>query len=799
MGAVFDVFILLAFFSITIFGRCPDHSTGTLCASCENKTAYCSNRCIGNSPYSKNYLTQMCPGKISEIYNIDLSLNELIRFECPVDGPSVKHLNISHNNVRFDNCSNWEHYCENFFRRLRTIDLSYNRIQQTCNASAFGFIKLESVNLSHNEIKSLNNLPFVTSAKRLQTLDVSHNMVTYIPSTFFTERQDLIKVDLRFNSIQKIALHIEISDQRLCDSDNQLSIILSDDILSTLDVSLINENNNTCQELRNQTLCDGTAEYLYSNWNNMSCNLTSEIVKSAIAPLSIGNHMACNCHGYICEQDESTTIQPTYQVYCITTNAPLITTDTAYMRGTTSSLTPQSDETIVTIPVLTTTKELELELLFYLIPIAAVVLITCIFSVCVVRYLSQLASYTLSSNAVTNRQQMVPERPPKLPKKRKSSGKRPSSKFHKSTATKEEVAISPIDRSNGNVFTLRPLPSVPSMGNTTMITTTEEQNSSVKWQHSAKTGHSFKKIDHLASMQISCRYEDDVTLDGKENIPNGTRTASFYKEFSKSSIRQKKEMKRTQYTWSCDTKQEESPIVPPKLKNTRPVSPNDAHLSSPTALLDDQYERNGQIEMKELSSIKAKSTNNVYQRTTPYSRYSHAFREQGVKQLAKGGRKVVSCIVLDEQIAREVRDVSNLKRPLSMSNPFIFNTSIADNDNRLDIPKSSTVDSNTLIEQTCKVEMVTNGDENEIICANKEYKVDMNATDEEDRGTHLSDVVSEGALGTRNTLVVNVDVHPCPSSSSEMMAYPKTISHNAKFLDPKKFSKLSKKYEKGTI
>ncbi|XP_071814651.1 uncharacterized protein [Apostichopus japonicus] len=436
-------------------------------------------------------------------------------------------------------------------------------------------------------------------------------------------------------------------------------------------------------------------------------------------------------------------------------------------------------------------------MLFFLIPIAAaVVLITCIFSVCVVRYLSQLASYTLSSNAVTNRQQRVPERPPKLPKKRKSSGKRLSSKFHRSTATKEDVSISPI---NGNVFTLRPLPSVPSMGNTTMITTTEEQNSSVKWQHSAKTGHSFKKIDHLASTQISCSYEDDVTLERKENIPNGTRTASFYKEFSKSSIRQKTEMKRTQYTWSCDTKQEESPIVPPKLKNTRPVSPNDAHLSSPTLLLDDQYERNEQIEMKELSSIEAKSTNNVYQRTIPYSRYSYAFREQGVKQLAKGGRKVVSCIVLDEQIAGEVRDVSNTKRPLSMSNPFTFNTSIADNDNRLDTPKSSTVDSNAPKEQTSKVETVTNGGENEIICANKKYKMDMNTTDEEDRGTHLSDGVSDGALGTRNTLVVNVDVHPCPSSSSEMMAYPKTISHNAKFLDPKKFSKLSKKYEKGTI
>ncbi|XP_071814661.1 uncharacterized protein [Apostichopus japonicus] len=326
MDIVFNVVILIALFSITIFGRCPDHSTGTLCSSCENNTADCSNRCIGNSPYSNNYLTHICEG----IYdNIDLSFNKLIRCECPVSGPSVISLNISHNNISFDNCSNWEGYCGSFFRRLRTIDLSYNRIQQTCNASAFGFIKLESVNLSHNEIKSLDSLPFVTSAKRLQTLDVSHNMITCVPSTFFIERNNLIKVDLRFNFIQKIALHFDISDQRLCDSDNKLCIIISGEILSKLDVSLIIEKSYTCAELRNQTLCDGTLEYLYPNSNNLSCNSTSKVLESTFIPSNIENQLACRCQGNICEQNESSIQQPSYIVSCVNidvTNAPLMTT-----------------------------------------------------------------------------------------------------------------------------------------------------------------------------------------------------------------------------------------------------------------------------------------------------------------------------------------------------------------------------------------------------------------------------------------------------------------------------------------
>ncbi|PIK51317.1 hypothetical protein BSL78_11794 [Apostichopus japonicus] len=452
MGIVFDVLILLAFFSITIFGRCPDHSTRTLCSSCENNTADCSNRCIGNSPYSKNYLTQMCPGEGSEIYNIDLSFNELIRFECPVYGPSVRYLNISHNNVRFENCSNWERYCENFFRRLRTIDLSYNRMQQTCNASAFDFIKLESVNLSHNEIKSLDNLPFVTSAKRLQTLDASHNMITCIQSTFFIERQSLIEVDLRLNSIQKIALHFDISDRRLCDSDNQLSIILSGNRLCKLPVSLINENNYTCPELKNQPLCDDIAEDFYDNLDNKSCNLMSEIIKTAITPSNLEYQIECRCLGNICEQNVSTTIQPTYDVSCINTNAPLMTTDKALEKGTTFSLIPQSHETSEANPVLTNTKELELgerssqsptqtsllidEMLIYIMLIAAIVLMTCIFCMCLLKSLTQIATAFFRYKSRVIEQDVTNDERPKLPNRNFSFGySQPKTESHETESS----------------------------------------------------------------------------------------------------------------------------------------------------------------------------------------------------------------------------------------------------------------------------------------------------------------------------------------------------------------------------
>ncbi|XP_071814649.1 uncharacterized protein [Apostichopus japonicus] len=452
MEIVFDVLILLSFFSITIFGRCPDHSQETLCSSCENNTAECSHRCIGNSPYSKNYLTQICPGEGKEIYNIDLSFNELIRFECSVDGSSVKYLNISHNNIRFDSCSNWEMYCENFFRRLRTIDLSYNRIQQTCNASAFPFSKLENANLSHNEIKSLDNLPFVTSAKRLQTLDVSHNMITCIPSTFFIERQSLIKVDLRFNSFQKIALHFHISDQRLCDSDNQLSIILSSDILSKLDVSLIYENNLTCPELKNQPLCNDIAEDFYDNSDNKSCNLMSEIIKTAITPSNLEYQMECRCQGNICEQNVSTILQPTSTVSCISTNAPIMTTDKAIEKGTTFSLFPQSYETSETNPVLTNTKELELgerssqsptqtallidEMLIYIMLIAAAVLLTCIFCICLIKSLSQIATTYFRYKSRVIEQGVTNNERPKLPNRYFSFGNsQPKTESHETQSS----------------------------------------------------------------------------------------------------------------------------------------------------------------------------------------------------------------------------------------------------------------------------------------------------------------------------------------------------------------------------
>ncbi|PIK51319.1 hypothetical protein BSL78_11796 [Apostichopus japonicus] len=189
----------------------------------------------------------------------------------------------------------------------------------------------------------------------------------------------------------------------------------------------------------------------------MSCNLTSQIVKSAIAPLSVGNHMACNCQGYICEQNESTTIQPTYNVSCITTHAPLITTDTAYERGNTFSLIPQAHETSVTNPVLTTTNDIELggrspqlptqladpasnsqqiDMLFFLILIAAVVLITCIFWMFFLKSLSQIATTYFRYKSRVIEQDVTKENLPTLPKRNFSFGNgQPKTESHETESS----------------------------------------------------------------------------------------------------------------------------------------------------------------------------------------------------------------------------------------------------------------------------------------------------------------------------------------------------------------------------
>lgn len=196
-----------------IQARCPGQGE-PFCSSCVNHTAVCRGRCIGNSSYSRGYGTLICIGHGSRIWHLDLSFNSLNQLDCTsTPGIKLKTLLISNNKISFNKCRHWDttvHDCYITFRHIEFIDISFNRIKNSCNTLVFSLRKLQHVNLSHNQVSSLDNLPFFSSANNIRVVDLSHNRISYLPSDLFQSKPYLVSLNISYNNFQQFWIHYNL-------------------------------------------------------------------------------------------------------------------------------------------------------------------------------------------------------------------------------------------------------------------------------------------------------------------------------------------------------------------------------------------------------------------------------------------------------------------------------------------------------------------------------------------------------------------------------------------------------------
>lgn len=106
-----------------------------------------------------------------------------------------KLIDLSHNNI--------SNIC-NFSETILEINLSYNNITYIKNYTFKGLKQLNHLDLSHNQIVTLQYDTFDYSTDKLYHLNLNHNMFTELDLLHFKDIHSLISLDLSFNNITTV-------------------------------------------------------------------------------------------------------------------------------------------------------------------------------------------------------------------------------------------------------------------------------------------------------------------------------------------------------------------------------------------------------------------------------------------------------------------------------------------------------------------------------------------------------------------------------------------------------------------
>lgn len=138
----------------------------------------------------------MCPAQC-ECNDLELRAscsNTSLEFVPILFNPDVKHINLSLNKI------NSIHYTLEFYSRLITIDISYNKIQDLGSSNFQWQRHLNALDLSHNSIQKLNKDVF-KGLNVLQVLNLSHNEIESIKQNSFHDLHQLELLNLADNNI----------------------------------------------------------------------------------------------------------------------------------------------------------------------------------------------------------------------------------------------------------------------------------------------------------------------------------------------------------------------------------------------------------------------------------------------------------------------------------------------------------------------------------------------------------------------------------------------------------------------
>lgn len=151
--------------------------------------------------------------QLHSLQTLDLSANNLKALSLKLsDG--IEHLSIASNQLRF-----WP--IADVPKNLRVLELQDNNLVEIFHIpstvrSRIEFPSLISLNVSHNEIKSLPSGLFYPV---LQELDASHNLFANLPQYLGAQAPEIAVVKFRGNPMTKIEFSTKISVQLLDLSD----------------------------------------------------------------------------------------------------------------------------------------------------------------------------------------------------------------------------------------------------------------------------------------------------------------------------------------------------------------------------------------------------------------------------------------------------------------------------------------------------------------------------------------------------------------------------------------------------
>ena len=221
----------------------------------------------------------------SNVYAIDRTIHE---FKCLIfvdsfipEIPSNIFMtlksNISHLYANNVNISELRRISFPFAQKLKSVDLSWNLIQNLNEMIFYDAPNLVSLNLSHNSIAEFSSNVF-DKLDSLQVLDMSYNQITTIPFDLFLPLDNLVELNLRYNRLQ---LKFGIFPENLHSLDlsyNNLEIQQKFKIFSLLqNLILLLLHGNRIESIH-QSIFNSHLRFLGLSENLFSCTILADII-----------------------------------------------------------------------------------------------------------------------------------------------------------------------------------------------------------------------------------------------------------------------------------------------------------------------------------------------------------------------------------------------------------------------------------------------------------------------------------------------------------------------------------------
>jgi len=141
---------------------------------------------------------------------------------------------------------------------LKDLDLSYNELQRI-QLQIFQLQSLKKLDLSHNQIRHINKMAFSSFSASLEILDLSHNELTALQPQLLGTMWSLSSLDLSNNYIQRLPSRVFADLQKLQSlllQHNHIQLVSTDSFAGLQDLTSLDIHDNYIKELPDSSMLD---------------------------------------------------------------------------------------------------------------------------------------------------------------------------------------------------------------------------------------------------------------------------------------------------------------------------------------------------------------------------------------------------------------------------------------------------------------------------------------------------------------------------------------------------------------